>query len=89
MSPADIAVIAVIAVVAAWPWIASAAVAGWGLVRRPAPVAPIKAAGGEGWQAAWVQTLMSLQDELQAKGGKPDAAVKLCRELIWLLIGGE
>jgi hypothetical protein len=89
MSPADIAVIAVIAVVAAWPWIASAAAAGWTLARRrPAPAAPIKASG-EGWQADWVQTLMALQDEIQAKGGKPDAAVKLCRELIWLLIGGE
>lgn len=35
----------------------------------------------------WVQTLMSLQEELEQH---PDQqpAVDLCRQLIWLLVGG-
>jgi hypothetical protein len=45
-------------------------------------------APAEGWRAGWVQTLMELQNVLEAEG-KNAEAVKLNRELIWQIIGGD
>jgi hypothetical protein len=49
------------------------------------PVAPKPAP--EEWQASRIATLISLQGELETRQ-KP-AAVKLCRELIWEILGGD
>jgi hypothetical protein len=39
------------------------------------------------WQSASVATLIALQGELEAR--KMPAATKLCRELIWEILGGD
>jgi hypothetical protein len=86
MQTTDYLVIAVIALIALAPLTGKALAALRAAARRPGP-APIKAPA-EGWRAGWVQTLMQLQDVLEAEG-KSDDAVKLNRELIWLILGGD
>lgn len=44
-------------------------------------------AAGERWQTDSVNQLIALQAELEAR--KKPAAVKLCRELIWEVLGGD
>jgi hypothetical protein len=39
------------------------------------------------WRSNWVQTLMSLQTDLEEEGA--DNCVPLVRELVWRLLGGE
>jgi hypothetical protein len=39
------------------------------------------------WRQKWTATLIDLQTELEAR--KVEPAVKLCRELIWLICGGD
>ena len=39
------------------------------------------------WKQKWATTLIDLQTELESR--KVEPAVKLCRELIWLICGGE
>lgn len=41
----------------------------------------------ERWQADSVSTLISLQSDLESRKMQP--AVKLCRELIWEILGGD
>lgn len=39
------------------------------------------------WRSRWVQTLMVLQSELEAKSDQ-QASLKLCKQLIWQVLGG-
>jgi hypothetical protein len=48
---------------------------------------PWPAVDGERWQTQSVNQLIALQAELEAR--KKPAAVKLCRELIWEVLGGD
>jgi hypothetical protein len=41
----------------------------------------------DNWRTDWVQTLMSLQIDLELEG--EEQCVPLVRELIWRLLGGE
>jgi len=86
MQTTDYLVIAAIALIALAPLTGRVLAAARALARRPAP-APLKAPA-EGWRAGWVQTLMELQNVLEAEG-KNAEAVKLNRELIWQIIGGD
>jgi hypothetical protein len=53
-----------------------------GRIRWPhAPARP------DDWQSASVATLLALQSDLEAR--KMPAAVKLCRELTWEILGGD
>lgn len=58
-------------------------------LRLPAPApAPAPVATPEGqWQSDTVDTLIRLQATLEARKMTP--AVKLCRELIWEVLGGD
>lgn len=80
MSRSDIAVLAVLALIAGWPLVRMV----WAKVGLKLP----SAAQPEPWNQGWVRTLITLQSELEKR---PDQAesVKLCRQLIWLLVGGE
>jgi|694.fasta_scaffold22304_8 hypothetical protein len=86
MQYTDYLVIAVIALIALAPLAGKVVAAARAVVSRPGP-APLKAPA-EGWQAGWVQTLMQLQSVLE-RDGKNSEAVKLNRELIWLILGGD
>jgi hypothetical protein len=86
MQTTDYLVIAAIALLALAPLTGKVLAAARALARRPAP-APLKVAA-EGWRAGWVQTLMELQNVLEAEG-KNVEAIKLNRELIWQIIGGD
>lgn len=86
MKPLDLLVLGVIAMIALSPLFGRAIAAIRAAARRPGP-APIKAPA-EGWRAGWVQTLMELQNVLE-QDGKNAAAVKMNRELIWLILGGD
>jgi hypothetical protein len=86
MQATDYLVIAVIALIAIAPLSGKVLAAARALARRPAP-APLEAPA-EGWRAGWVQTLMELQNVLEAEG-KNVEAIKLNRELIWQIIGGD
>lgn len=81
MSVIDIAVLGSLALIAGMP------VLPW-LVARLRGALPVVASSPSGRSSQqWVQTLMSLQAELEQN---PDQqpAVALCRQLIWLLVGG-
>ena len=81
LSSTDLAVYSVLAVVAGLPFIAPA------LKGCKLPDLPWPTGKGDRWQAKSVDTLIGLQSELE--GRKRPAAVKLCRELIWEVIGGD
>lgn len=77
----------IVAMLAWWAWANRAVLALYArLPRVTAPAATAEKANGE-WQAAWVQTLLRLQSELE-QDGQADA-VTLTRELVWRLIGGD
>jgi len=81
LSSTDLAVYSVLAAVAGLPFLAPL------LKGVKLPALPAMAAKPERWQAKSVDTLIALQTELEAR--KMPAAVKLCRELIWEVIGGD
>lgn len=57
-------------------------------LRWPTPAAPAPPATPEShWQSDTVDTLIRLQATLEARKMAP--AVKLCRELIWEVLGGD
>lgn len=87
MQPLDYLVIAAISLIALWPLLLQGLGAARAAARRPA-APPIKERAGAGWRSGWVQTLMELQGVLESEGKNPEA-IKLNRELIWLIIGGE
>jgi hypothetical protein len=86
MTPIDILIFGALGVLAGIPLIASVVTHFTPLLaaRLGKPVTPQPAM----WKTAWVDKLLELQADLE---GKPehDEAVKLTRQLIWLLIGGE
>ncbi len=90
----DIAVVSALALMAGWPWIASAiAVASPITPRSAAPaVATAEDSHEEGWRQTWVSTLIDLIDQLEA-GELPveneQLALKLSKELLWEIIGGD
>lgn len=87
ISPLDLAVLAVIALVALAPTVISVGrklVAGGIPIQLPGS-AP--AAGGDAWKKLWVQKLMELQSDLEAKP-EQKPALTLCRQLIWEILGG-
>jgi hypothetical protein len=86
MQTADYIVIAAIALIALAPLSGKVLAAARALARRPAP-SSVKVPA-EGWRAGWVQNLMELQNVLEAEG-KNVEAIKLNRELIWQIIGGD
>lgn len=79
ISPLDLAVYSGLGLAALWPAV-------WPFLKNLRLPANQKPAPEE-WQSARIATLISLQGELEAKQ-KP-AAVKLCRELIWEILGGD
>jgi len=87
LKPTDFVILAVIAAVAAAPIVISWAkklVAGGLTLQLPHPVLE---PAEDTWRKDWVQKLMELQDDLESE---PDqaAALKLCRQLIWEILGG-
>ena len=57
-------------------------------IRLPVlPVLPAPAPAPDRWQAGTVDALVTLQGELEQR--KMPAAMKLCRELIWEILGGD
>ncbi len=81
LSSIDMAVYSVLAAVALYP----VALPLLKTIRLP------KLPGGtptpDRWQSGSVATLIALQGELEAR--KMPAATKLCRELIWEILGGD
>lgn len=82
----DLAAYSLLAIVALFPLISNG-LSALGTIRLPAwrPAAPAEPTK-EQWQSAWIGRLVSLQNELEER--KMPAAVKLCRELTWELLGG-
>ena len=82
MSTADLLVIGILAAVAglpalSWVWQKSKSLV-------PSTVKPDASA----WKQHWVETLIQLQGELETRPEQAES-VKLVRQLIWLLVGGE
>lgn len=94
MSMLDAIVLVVLTSGAGWPlfsrWLASATAS---LKPRPAT----SAATAEGspiqeWRQAWASTLIRMIDEIEAGHGHfddPKAALRLSKELLWEVIGGD
>ena len=80
-SSIDAAVYSVLAAVALYP------VALPLLKKIQFPRLPIASAAPDRWQSVSVATLITLQAELEAR--KMPSATKLCRELIWEILGGD
>jgi hypothetical protein len=81
LSSIDTAVYSVLAAVALYP------VALPLLKTIRLPKLPVGAPTPDRWQAGSVATLIALQGELEAR--KMPSATKLCRELIWEILGGD
>lgn len=88
MNFADVAVLGSLALIAGLPVIPWALARLRGVLRpaglpAPSPSRPESPSPRQ----QWVQTLLALQAELEADPSQ-QAAVSLCRQLVWLLIGG-
>jgi hypothetical protein len=81
LSSIDVAVYSVLAAVALYP------VALPLLKKIRLPALPAAAPGPDRWQSGSVATLIALQGELETR--QMPAATKLCRELIWEILGGD
>jgi hypothetical protein len=89
MTATDIAVIAAVLGIGAAPGLLARlqAVRLLGGEAAPAqPEAPAEASK-EAWRQEWTSTLISLLADLEKQDMAP--ATKLCRELMWEIIGGE
>lgn len=84
LNPLDYVVIGCIAAVAAAPLLLKAARAAAGGIKLPS-IPGLKKLGSP--REKWVNTLMQLQSELESDP-KQEQALKLCRQLIWQLLGG-
>lgn len=90
MNTIDILVYSVLGIVAAFPVIRSAVTMATAYIKARSPSAPSAPDGPtseENWTQRWSVLLIDLVGELEAMDDK--AAASLCRELIWLIIGGE
>lgn len=88
----DWAVAAALGAMVVWPWVAPR-VAALVTARTAAPAAKPAVGGSiEGWRQSWSSTLISLIDEIEsgeAHFEDDKAAVKLAKELLWEVIGGD
>lgn len=80
LSLTDLAVYSVLAAIAGLPLLRPL------LASLKLPTLPWKSVGDR-WQSQSVETLIALQTDLEARKMTP--AVRLCRELIWEVIGGD
>jgi len=80
-SSIDVAVYSVLAAVALYPLALPL------LKKIQLPRLPVGTASKDRWQSGSVATLIALQAELEAR--TMPAASKLCRELIWEILGGD
>jgi len=85
LKPADFLILAVLLAVAGFPVVVKLARTAWAKYHGAAAVAG--ESGGSGWRNQWVQTLMDLQTQLESRSDQ-QASLKLCRQLIWELLGG-
>ena len=83
MSPSDIAVIVTLALIAGYPALGYIAK----LPKLRAPTASPQQPSKAEWRQRWVQTLISLQTELEDSAETSQA--DLCRQLIWEILGGD
>jgi hypothetical protein len=94
MSPLDLAVVGVLGLMAAWPFIAGRISWLTELV-KPRPASPAATPEGspiEEWRQAWAFTLIRLIDDIEAGVTHFEddvAARKLARDLLWEIIGGD
>lgn len=86
LTPTDYIVIGCIAVVAAGPLLLTAARAAARGIKLPT-LPGLPKADPASHREQWVVRLMELQSDLESKPEQA-AALKLCRELIWELLGG-
>lgn len=85
MNTFDLLVYSALALVAAYPFVSSGVAKLAGGIKL-SPAAPTPNARDK-WAHKWTGELLTLVDELTAHGDAE--AAKLCRQLIWLIIGGE
>ena len=88
MSPIDVGVYGAIAAVALLPF--SGAALGWLRGLLPSSRGPAQAAAN--WRQHWSGVLIDFIDDVEEDGGdlaKPEEALRLARELVWELIGGD
>lgn len=86
LTPTDYIVIGCIAVVAAAPLLLKAVRAAAGGIKLPT-IPGLTKTDTASTREHWVIRLMVLQSELESKPEQA-TALKLCRELIWELLGG-
>ena len=94
MGLVDILVVVTLGLMAGWPWIASAA--SRLVAPRSAAPAAVSAGGSpiEAWRQTWASTLIRLIDDIENGEGhfgveESKAALKLSKELLWEIIGGD
>lgn len=87
MNTIDIAVYSALGIVAAYPAVRPAITKAWARIAAHTPQSPVVPSEDDNWTQRWSALLIDLVGELEAMEDK--AAASLCRELIWLLIGGE
>lgn len=89
MNQLDLLVLAGIGTAALWPLLKGVVAR----VRSPRPAAPVTPTSSvQEWRQAWASTLIRLIDELEGGDGhfpNPDAALRLSKELLWEVIGGD
>lgn len=84
MNPVDLAVLGGLAAVAAAPALPRLSLL---LKARPKPSQAASEQSQEVWRQKWTSTLIDLLGDLEEQDMAP--AAKLCRELMWEIIGGE
>lgn len=84
MTPLDLAMIAAIALVGAYPLLGYVAKLPKLAIGRPSPA--LESTKAE-WRQEWVKTLITLQTELEEMGESNQA--DLCRQLVWEILGGD
>ena len=84
MTAIDLAVLGGLAAVAAAPALPSLSLL---LKARPKPNPADAEQTQEAWRQQWTSTLIDLLGDLEGQDMAP--AAKLCRELMWEIIGGE
>lgn len=89
MNRLDLLVLSAIAAVAVFPMLRAAAVRAFGALSRKDTASPDSV---EKWRQKWTSLLITLGREIEAGGGsltRQDEALRLSRELMWEIIGGE
>jgi hypothetical protein len=89
MNPLDLIVVVAIAAVLGLPYLRSAV----GLLSQPklVPLLPPEP-DAIAWRQRWAANVIDLIDEIedgQSELERPDTALRLARELVWEIIGGD